>query len=368
MSASGQAVPNAAPQPPQQRYWQLPPRSRWATILSILLALLAVLAVLRAWEIWPFGSNIEETDNAYVRGYPTVIAPQVNGYIVGVLVKDYAQVHAGQVLVLIDDSIYRARVAQAKAALEAQIAALDNSDQARASRIAAHLGQVAVIASSRAQLLRGRADMARVGDLVQDGSVSVRERDETRATLALDQAQVLQARANTEIARQDIKTVDVGREGLKAQVDAARAQLRLAVIDLGYTVIRAPRNGQLSEITVRLGQYVVGGTQLFLLVPHERWVIADYKEAQTAHMAVGQRASFTVDALDGERFWGHVQSLAPATGSEFAVLKPDNATGNFVKVPQRIGVRIIVDPGEKYFDRLRPGMSVETRVDTQGGP
>ena len=367
MSASGQATPTP-PSSATQRYWQLPPRSWQTTAVSAGLALLALLAVLRAWEIWPFGGYIEVTDNAYVRGYPTVIAPQVNGYIVGVLVRDFAHVRAGQVLVLIDDSIYRARVAQAKATLEAEIAALANSDQAHAARVAAHTGQIAGIASSHAQLLRGRADMARVADLVQDGSVSVRERDETRAALALDQAQLLQAQANTEIARQDIKTVDVGREGLKAQVDAARAQLRLAEIDLGYTVIRAPRNGQLSEISVRLGQYVTGGTQLFLLVPRERWVIADYKEAQTSHMAVGQRASFTVDALNGQRFWGRVQSLAPATGSEFAVLRPDNATGNFVKVPQRIGVRIIVDRGERDFDRLRPGMSVETRVDTRGGP
>ena len=324
MSASG--PPEAPPSAP--RYWQLPPIKRRLTLLAIILAIAAVLAILRAWELWPFNGDIEYTDNAYVRGYPTVIAPQVDGYIVAVFVRDYDHVRAGQVLVLIDDRIYRARVAQAQATLEAQIAALANNDQAHAARVAAHSGQVAGIASAGAQLLRGRADMARVGDLVQDGSVSVRERDETRAALAQDEAQLLQARANTEIARQDIKTVDVGREGLKAQVDEARAELRLAMVNLGYTIIRAPRNGQLSEITVRLGQYVTGGTQLFLLVPRDRWVIADYKEAQTAHMAVGQRASFTVDALDGERFWGRVQSLAPATGSEFAVLKPDNATAS----------------------------------------
>ena len=124
----------------------------------------------------------------------------------------------------------------------------------------------------------------------------------------------------------------------------------------------------MGEVGVRLGQYVTNGTQLMSLVPVDRWVIANYKEAQTAHMAPGQRASFRVDALAGARFTGHVERLSPAAGSEFAVLKPDNATGNFVKVPQRIGVRIAIDPGQRLAPRLRPGMSVVSRVDTSGGP
>jgi len=121
-------------------------------------------------------------------------------------------------------------------------------------------------------------------------------------------------------------------------------------------------------VIVRLGQYVTNGTQLFSLVPPEHWVIAEFKEAQTAHMAPGQRASFTVDALAGRRFWGHLEYLSPATGSEFAVLKPDNATGNFVKVPQRIGVKILLDPNQSQAWRLRPGMSVEARIYTWGAP
>jgi multidrug resistance efflux pump len=212
--------------------------------------------------------------------------------------------------------------------------------------------------------MRAKADMARVDDLVKDGSVSRRERDQTLAALRQAEAQVHQADAADQIARQDIRTVDVGRGGLEAQVEAAEAQLRLAQIDLAHTIIRAPEDGQLGEVGVRVGQYVTNGTLLFTLVPPDRWVIANYKEAQTAHMMAGQKASFTVDALGGARLNGHVERLSPAAGSEFSVLKPDNATGNFVKVPQRIGVRITVDPGQSLANRLRPGMSVETSVHT----
>ena len=141
--------------------------------------------------------------------------------------------------------------------------------------------------------------------------------------------------------------------------------MRLAEIDLENTVIKAPEAGQVGEVGVRLGQYVTNGSQLLSLVPNERWVIANFKEGQTARMAPGQPARIAVDALGGAKLGGRVQRLSPASGSEFAVLKPDNATGNFVKTPQRIGVRIILDPDQPLAARLRPGMSVEARVDTR---
>jgi multidrug resistance efflux pump len=162
-----------------------------------------------------------------------------------------------------------------------------------------------------------------------------------------------------------VRTVEVGRGGLEAGVASARAALQLAEIDLSNTVIRAPRDGQLGEIGVRLGQYVTAGSQLLSLVPSTVWVVANYKEAQTARMAPGQLATFDVDALGGARLRGRVQQLAPAAGNEFAVIRPDNATGNFVKVPQRIAVRIAIDPGQPLAQRLRPGMSVEAHVRTR---
>lgn len=334
--------------------WHGPKRRLGTTVLVAAMGSAAVLAILDAWQSWPLAGGTEVTDNAYIRGRTTVIAPQVSGYVVAVPVSDYAHVEAGQELARIDDSIYRTRVEQARANLAAAEASLANNEQARASGTAS-------LQSQAAALDRAKSDMARVNDLVRDGSVSVRERDQTKATL-------LQAEAAVEVAQQNIRTVDVGRGGLAAQVDAAKAQLEAAQIDLDHTVVRAPESGQLGEIGVRQGQYVTNGTELMPLVPAERWIIANYKEAQTADMAVGQAVTFTVDALDGARLNGHVELLSPAAGSEFAVLKPDNATGNFVKVPQRIGVRIAIDGGQSDTARLRPGMSVVTSISTRGEP
>jgi len=342
------AAPTKAP-----ATWSPPKRKLLTFIVVIIVGLAAVLAILDAWSLGPFDRGIEVTDDAYVHGWTTVIAPQVSGYVVAVPVTDYSEVRAGQILAQIDDSTYRARVEQARANLGGAQATLANNRQARASGVASLQGQVAT-------LVRAKADMARVDDLVRDGSVSIRERDQTKAAL-------IGAEAAVEVAKQNIRTVDVGRDGLVAQVAAAKAQLDSALIDLGHTVLRAPQSGQLGEIGVRLGQYVTNGTQLMSLVPADRWIIADYKEAQTARMAIGQAVSFTVDALGGTRLKGHVEQLSPASGLEFAVLKPDNATGNFIKVPQRIGVRIAIDGGQPATARLRPGMSVVTHIDTRGG-
>lgn len=344
-----------------------PPRAGLAgTVATIVLALAGVLVVLYAWRLPPFATALQSTDNAYVRGQTTIVSPQTSGYVAEVPVQDFQTVEAGQVLVRIDDRIYRQRVEQAQATLAGQIASLDNSAQTRRSREATVASQVAAVGNARAQLARARADLQRVDALVADGSVSLRERDQTVAALRQAEAAVEQARAAGEIARQDVRAVTVGRAGLEAGVEGARAALALAEIDLANTVVRAPRAGQLSEVGVRAGQYVTAGTQLMFLVPARLWIIANYKEAQTAAMAPGQPVRFRVDALDRAELTGRVEQLAPAAGSEFAVLKADNATGNFVKVAQRIAVRIAIDPGQPLAARLRPGMSVETMVDTTG--
>ncbi len=333
---------------PEAYHWNPPPLRIGAIIGIAVFALAAAIGVLYTFGFWPF-DGVETTDDAYVRGRTTVIAPQVSGYVVQVTVGDYANVRSGQVLVRIDDSTYRAKVDQARAALQAAEATLANSRQASATAVANALADDAALA-------RARADMTRADNLVKDGSVSASSRDQARATLA-------QAVAQAEVARQTIRSVEIGREGLVAQVAAARAALNAAQIDLDHTVIRAPETGQMGEVGVRLGQYVTNGTELMSLVPGERWVIANYKEAQTDHLQPGAVATFQVDALGGAQFRGHVEQLSPAAGSEFSVLKPDNATGNFVKVPQRIGVRISIDPGQAMLARLRPGMSVTVRVD-----
>jgi multidrug resistance efflux pump len=366
MAAPAPTAPPVPSAPPPER-WHPPHADHARKAVIALLVLGAILAILYAWRLPPFAGSVEETDNAYVRGRTTIISPEVSGYVVQVPVADFQQVRAGQVLVRIEDRIYGARVEQARASLSAQVAGYDNSAQAQRSREANEKGQQAAIVNADAQLLRARADMQRVDGLVADGSVSKRERDQVLAALRQAEAQVRQAHAGREIAAQDTRSVIVGRGGLSAGVEGARAQLHLTQIDLDHTVIRAPEAGQLSEIGVRNGQFVTAGTQLMFLVPRQMWIIANFKEAQTRRMRIGQAATFKIDALGGERLTGHVESIAPAAGSEFAVLKPDNATGNFVKVAQRIAVRFAIDPGQALAARLRPGMSVMTRVETRGG-
>lgn len=334
------------------------------TALFFAFLLAGALLALYAWGLPPFRTNLQTTDNAYVRGQTTVIAPQVNGYVTEVLVQDFQRVKAGDPLVRIDDRIYRQRVEQAEANVAAQLSNLSNSQQSQRSSEASVAGQNAGLESARAQLAKAEADMRRVAELVAQGSVSLRERDQTQAALLQAKAAVRQAEAQRNVAREQVRTVTVGRRGLEAGVENARAALRLAQIDLSNTIIHAPQDGQVGEIGVRLGQYVTAGTQLLFLVPPNVWVVANFKEAQTARMAPGQRAIVSVDALGGEELSGRVQQLAPAAGSELSVIRPDNATGNFVKVPQRIPVRIALDDGQPLAARLRPGMSVEARVDT----
>lgn len=346
--------------------WLPPERGRPVILAIAAIAIVAVLAILYAWQLPPFAGRSERTDNAYVRGRVTIISPQVSGYVTSVAVQDFAQVKAGEILVTIDDRIYRAKVAQAEANLAAQQASLANSAQTERAKEAATQSQDAGIANAQAQLARAQADMHRADALVADGSISERERDQARAVLRAAEANVRQAQAARAIGTQDVRTVRVGRSGLRAAVEGAEAQLRLARIDLENTVIRAPVDGQLSEIGVRNGAFVTAGTQLLFLVPRDVWVVANYKETQTRRMRVGQPATFKVDGLGGAELHGRVENLSPAAGSEFAVLKPDNATGNFVKVAQRIAVRIRVDPGQALAVRLRPGMSVEAKVDTRG--
>lgn len=361
-------TPETDPQiDPPPSSWHPPAKSRVTVTVIVAVALLAILAILYAWKLPPFAGWSESTDNAYVRGRVTIISPQVSGYVTSVAVQDFAEVKAGHVLATIDDRIYRARVAQAEANVAAQEASLANSAQAQRSREVATESQNAGIANAQAQLAKAEADMRRARALVADGSISTREFDQTRAALLAAQAGLQQARASRAIGTQDVRTVVVGRAGLEAAVASAKAQLRLAQIDLDNTVIRAPADGQLSEIGVRQGAFVTAGTQLLSIVPHNVWVIANFKEAQTRDMAVGQRVRFRVDALGGSELTGRVENLSPAAGSEFAVLKADNATGNFVKVAQRIAVRIAIDRDQRLAKRLRPGMSVEVRVDTRGG-
>lgn len=344
-------------------------KPRRLTVFAMILLVVAGIAlILYAWRLWPFTGTVMRTDNAYVRGQITAMAPQVSGYVVEVAVRDFAHVRKGQMLMRIDQRIYRQQLDQALAQLRIARADLANWTQSVAQNESALHTRQADLAQAQAELVRAQTDLVRVSELAGRGSVSVRERDQARAAARVGEAGVERARANIESQRQAIRATQVSRESLEGAVAQAQAAVDLARINLANTEIRAPRDGQISEASVQVGQYVSAGSQLLFLVPDQLWVVANFKETQVARMQVGQPARFTVDALEHSVLKGHVEELAPAAGSEFSVLRPDNASGNFTKVVQRIPVRIAIDPGQPLASRLRPGMSVVAQVDTTGAP
>lgn len=347
------------PEPPRRRPW-----SR-AAIPIVLAAIGGVLLVLFAWRLPPFDTGVQSTDNAYVRGAVTVISPKLDGYVSQVLVKDFMQVKAGQVLVVIDDRNYRDKVEQARASLAAEKANLANWDQQK-RRGQANVSLVdAEGQSARAALAKAQADYKRAEPLVRQGWLAPTELDRLRLAVQQAQAAVNQAQAQGQVAQEDLTSVGVNRAALEAAVARAQAALSLAEIDLANTNITAPVDGQLGEVGVKVGQYVTPGTQLMGLAPPGVWIIANFKETQVRDVAVGEPVEVRIDALPRERLSGRVERIGPAAGSEFAVIKPDNATGNFTKVVQRIPVRIALEPGQPAADKLRPGMSAVVSIDTR---
>ena len=338
------------------------------SLIVLMAGLTGLGMVLYAWRLPPFSSSMEMTDNAYVRGYVTLLSPQVSGYIVDVPVKDYQDVKQGDILARVDDRSYVQKLAQAKATLDGQKASLANSDQKENAARANISSSEASIESAQAALKQAQLASDRQDNLTKSGVGTSSTQEEAHATLEKAKAALLQAKAALEVSNQDLQTIIVNRGSLEAAVASAEASVQLAEIDLGNTVIRAPRDGKVGEVGARLGQYVTAGTQLMAVVPTDVWVIANFKETQLAGMQVGQPVSISVDAMQRREIRGHVERFSPAAGSEFSVIKPDNATGNFVKIAQRIGVRVAIDPGPDMTSELSPGMSVVVRVDKSKAP
>jgi multidrug resistance efflux pump len=333
------------------------------SVVLILIALVGVGLVLHAWRLPPFDGGPQTTDNAYVRGQVTVISPQVSGYVTAVEVQDFQTVQQGQLLATIDDRIYRQKLEQAQASLHSAEAALANSAQSQASARGSVAQTRASIAGAESAVIKARADAQRVRTLFAGGWVAQAQVDTAQNALRAAEAQLAAARAAEGVARTGVTSAVVSRGSLEAAVENARAQVRLAQIDLDNTRITAPRAGRLGEVAVRVGQQVAVGTQLTALVPDVVWVTANMKETQMRDVRVGQPAQITVDALGGQTLKGKVERISPAAGSEFSVIRPDNATGNFTKVAQRIPVRISIDPGQEAASRLAPGMSVTAKID-----
>jgi multidrug resistance efflux pump len=338
------------------------------SIIALLAGIAGVLLVLYAWRLPPFKTSVETTDNANIKGYVTILSPQVSGYVVDVPVKDYEMVRQGEVLAKIDDRIYAQKLAQARAALDGQKASLENSRQSELSAKATIASSQAQIDSANASLKRAQLAWDRISNLNDRGIASASESEQAQATLEEAKAALNQAQSALEVSRQSLATIIVNRSLLEANVASAEATVHLAEIDLQNTSIVAPRDGHLGEVGARLGQYVTAGTQLMAVGPDDVWVVANFKETQLEGMQVGQPVSIIVDALGRQRLTGRVERFSPAAGSEFAVIKADNATGNFVKIAQRVGVRISIDPDQPAARNLAPGLSVVVHIDKSAEP
>lgn len=339
-----------------------------ATLIILLVGLGGLGLVLYAWRLPPFTSSVQMTDNAYLRGYVTTLSPQVSGYVVDVPVNDYQLVKAGDVVVKIDDRIYRQKLAQAEATLASQTAALNNSHQQEVSAKANIASSEAAVDSAKAAVKQARLANERQANLARSGVGTTSVQEQAQATLDKANAALLQAQAALEVSRQQLQTIVVNRGSLEAAVSGAQAAVELAKIDLDNTSIHAPRDGRVGEVGARVGQYVTAGTQLMAVVPQDVWVIANFKETQLQGMEVGQPATVTVDALGHKQLRGRIERFSPAAASEFAVIRSDNATGNFVKIAQRVGVRIKLDPDQPSVSDLQPGLSVVVTVDTASPP
>ena len=360
--------------------------------LVLLLAAALVLTLTRNWNAWEGGRIEQVTDDAYVRSDLTPLSTKVSGIVREVKVSDYQTVAKGDLIVELEHDDYQAQLDQAKAAVEAAKAGIENNrrqrqlqdakidralsgiDQAKAQISAAQAGKEAV----EADVVRTRAERARQEALYQTHSTTQQKleqatADEGRFTgqFASREADLEQAKTSLRsnelavLAEQRTKSVLESQESqLIADLHAKEAALEVAQVNLGYTKITAPGDGSVGERQVRPGQLVSPGTQVLTFVSNVKWVQANYRETQLTHIKVGDSAEITVDTFPGQKLRGKVLEIAPASGSQFALLPPDNATGNFTKVVQRVPVKIALDPSP-LSAQLRPGLSVTATVRTK---
>ncbi|HWE73663.1 MAG TPA: HlyD family secretion protein [Stellaceae bacterium] len=316
---------------------------------------------------WTVGRFIESTDDAYVGGDITVMAPKVSGIIAKITVADNQPVHAGDLLLTLDDRDYRAALAKAEAAVEAQQAALANLDAHRQLQEAVVAETQAAIVAASAAETRDRADQERMRVLSASAVASVQSFQHADAAFRTSQAGTQQARAAFEAAQRQLDVIASEKRQAEAALAGAMADRDTAKLNLSYTELRAPIDGTIGNRSARIGSYATVGAQLLSVIPAQGlWVDANFKENQLAAMRAGQSATITADAAPGMEFHGRITSLAPATGAEFSILPPENATGNFTKIVQRVPVRIALEGDAAALNPLRPGLSVSVDVDERG--
>ena len=335
-------------------------------ILVFIVAIGIILIVSTNWTRWEGGAGWQRTNDAYLQSDLTPISSKVAGYLRELPIQDYERVHKGQVLAQLVDDDYRAAVAQAQASIASAAAQSQALKAQRELQLANVEAARALVAATSASVQQNRRDVARQRRLLETGSSSIEateKLDTARAQLA---AQLAQNRAQALAAERQLAVLAAQIAQSDATGQAAEAALGIAKLNLTYTTITATQDGVVGLRQVKPGQLVGVGTQITTLTPLPKvWVIANYKETQLTHMAVGQKAEITVDTFPGRTLHGHVEAFAPASGAEFALLPPDNATGNFTKIVQRVAVKILIDDAAGLTDRLVPGMSVEARVDAR---
>jgi len=316
----------------------------------------------RYW--WETGRFLESTDDAYVGGNVTVIAPKVAGFIATVEVADNQVVKAGDILFRIDDRDYQAALSRAKANVAAQEAALTNLDALRRLQESVVTQAMADVQATDAEATRTHFDFVRYRDLSSTAYASRQRFEQADADWKRASAANAKALASVDAAKRQIDVIDSQKGQALAALDQAKADLQIADLNLGYTIVRSPIDGVVGNRSAREGSYASVGYALVSIVPAQGlWVDANFKENQLAKMHPGEKAEVVADVLPGETFSGHVVSLAPATGAQFSVLPPENATGNFTKIVQRVPVRILLDGDASTLGRLRPGLSVTASVD-----
>jgi membrane fusion protein, multidrug efflux system len=365
--ASSPAVPVAANAPTSR-----PPSGSGSAVSRLALPSFAVLVALGfvalatvRWDEWVGNATVQTTNDAYVRAELTRLSSRVAGEVLTVAVKDFQRVKAGDLLIQIDPADYQAQVDQAEAGVAAAQAALDNL----ANQVEL---QYATIAQGEAQRVSAEAREVEAGEekdrqetLSKTDAGTHQKLEQAVADYARAQADVRASRAVIAGQRHQLEVLSGTKKQRAADLDAAKATLAAAKLKLGYARIAAPFDGVTGERQVQPGDYVNIGTNLINVVPLPNvYVIANYKETQLTHVKPGQPVDVTVDSFPGEQLRGRVERIAPASGSQFALLPPDNATGNFTKVVQRIPVRIQLDKGQPSLDRLLAGMSVVTRIHT----
>jgi membrane fusion protein, multidrug efflux system len=360
------APPPAPPTTPKTRLWHIDWIVRGA---ALLVAVAIVVLFTTQWNRWVGNATRQDTDDAYVRGDVTPLSARVEGYVRDVPVTDFQSVKKGDLLVQIEDADYRARVTLAEADLMAAQAAIDNIKAHKSAQKAQVADAEAAVAGTEADADRTRLEAERQRALLTATYGTPQRVEQANAAAKRLVATLASRRAELDAQRRELGVLDTQELELRAAVKAKEAALDLARINLGYTTIKAPVGGVVSERGIRPGQYAHVGSQIISVVPLDTvWVVANFKETQLTHVVVGQQAEIRVDTYPGTVVKARVESLAPASGAQFSLLPPDNATGNFTKVVQRIPVKLVLAADNPLAGRLRPGMSVEATILTDTTP